>query len=164
MNYTYIGKIVNTHGIKGEMRIISDIPYKKELYAIGNTLYIGPDKESVVIRSFRKHKEFDMLTFENINTINDVLRYKGESIYFLRNEIVLPGLIDEDYIGMKMYEKEKYIGDVTSVLKNKANDILVVENGDKKNLIPNIPNFIKKIDLKMNTIELESIEGLLNED
>lgn len=164
MNYICIGKIVNTHGIKGEVRILSDFPYKKEVYATGTHLYIGKRKESVVVTSFRRHKIFDMLTFEGINDINDVIQYKGEFIYFDRNEVTLPGLIDEDYIGLPVYEKEKYIGSVTSIMKSKPHDILVIEKENTRNLIPNIPVFIKSIDVDQKQIQVESIEGLIHEN
>lgn len=164
MNYIYIGKIVNTHGIKGEVRILSDFPYKKEVYALGNKLYIGKKKEIVIVTSFRRHKIFDMLTFEGINDINDVIQYKGEPIYFNRDEVVLPGLLDEDYIGLTVYDKEKYIGNVTSIMKSKPHDILVVEKEHIRNLIPNISTFVKNIDIDKKEIQIESIEGLIHED
>lgn len=164
MNYICIGKIVNTHGIKGEVRILSDFPYKKEVYALGANLYIGKKKELVVVTSFRRHKMFDMLTFEGINDINDVIQYKGELIYFDIDEVTLPGLIDEDYIGLDVYEKEKYIGTVTSIMKGKPHDILVIEKERIRNLIPNISTFIKNIDISTKQIQIESIEGLIHED
>lgn len=164
MNYVCIGKIVNTHGIKGEVRIISDFPYKKEIYATNTKLYIGKSKKEVVVTSFRRHKMFDMLTFEGISDINDVIKYKGEFIYFNKDEVKLPGLIDEDYIGLKVYEKDKYIGVVTSIMKSKPHDILVVKKDDNRNLIPNISEFVKNIDTSNQRIEIESIEGLINED
>ena len=164
MNYICIGKIVNTHGIKGEVRILSDFPYKKEIYATDTKLYIGRKKECVVVTSFRRHKMFDMLTFNGIDNINDVIKYKGEFIYFNRDEVTLPGFIDEDYIGLGVYEDERYIGMVTSILKSKPHDILVVEKGHTRNLIPNIPTFIKNIDIDNKQIQIESIEGLIHED
>lgn len=164
MNYIRIGKIVNTHGIKGEVRILSDFPYKTVIYATNTNLYIGKKKEKVVVKSFRRHKIFDMLTFEGINDINDVIQYKGDFIYFDRDEVNLPGLIDEDYIGLDVYEKEKYIGTVKSIMKSKPHDILVIEKEQVRNLVPNISAFIKSVDISNKQIQIESIEGLIHED
>jgi len=164
MNYICIGKIVNTHGIKGEVRILSDFPYKKEIYDIGTNLYIGKKKENVVVTSYRRHKMFDMLTFKGITNINDVIKYKGEFIYFNRDEVSLPGLIDQDYIGLEVYEKDNYIGRVSSIMKNKPHDILVIEKDNNRNLIPNISTFVKQVDIDSKQIQIESIEGLLHED
>lgn len=164
MDYILIGKIVNTHGIKGEVRIISDFKYKKDIFALGNKLYIGSNKDSVILNSYRYHKIFDMVTFDGINDINDVIKYKGENIYFKRDEVKLSGLIDSDYIGLDVYDNSKLIGKVTSIMKNKQHDILVVEKDKKRNLIPNIPVFVKSIDLDKKCICIDSIEGLINEN
>ena len=77
MNWIYIGEIVNTHGLKGEVRLLSDFEYKKEAFLLGNKVYIGKNKEEVTIKTYRVHKEYDMFTFENLNTIDDVIIYKG---------------------------------------------------------------------------------------
>ena len=78
MEWIYIGEIVNTHGLKGEIRILSDFEYKKEAFKIGKKMYIGKNKEEVTIQTYRTHKEFDMFTFEGLSEINDVIIYKGE--------------------------------------------------------------------------------------
>ena len=75
MDLIYIGKIVNTHGIKGEVRILSDFEYKEEVFKINNKLIV--DNNELIIKSYRKHKNYDMVTFEGIDDINDVLKYKG---------------------------------------------------------------------------------------
>ena len=49
MNYVYLGRIVNTHGIKGEVRIISDFEYKDRVFNIGSIIYYGSDKEELKI-------------------------------------------------------------------------------------------------------------------
>ena len=123
MNYVCIGKIVNTHGIKGEVRILSDFPYKNAIYAHGNHLYIGRDKQQFILNTYRHHKIFDMITFEGINDINDVIKYKGEFIYFDRDEVMLPGLIDSDYIGLSVYNGNDYI---RNALKNFMRSIMVM--------------------------------------
>ena len=48
MKYIYIGDIVNTHGLKGEVRLISDFEYKNKVFKKGFKLYIGRTKEEVI--------------------------------------------------------------------------------------------------------------------
>lgn len=164
MPYIYIGKLVNTHGIKGEVRILSDFKYKDIVFSKGNNIYIGNNYKPQKITNYRKHKEFDMLCFENVDDINDVISYKGENIYFNRDEIQIPGILDEDLIGMAVYDKGKYVGNVTSIVKSVAHDILEINNNGNKSLVPNIGVFVKKIDIEKKKIEIDSIEGLLYED
>lgn len=153
----YIGKVVNTHGIKGEVRIISDFKYKKEVFQKGNHLYIDDDK--LTINTYRVHKNYDMVTFDNINDINDVLKYKGENVYIDRNEYVFDGLLIEDIIGANVYDEGKLVGVLSAVRKNVNQELLVVKNGDKEYLIPNVKDFVKNITKER--IEISTIEGLL---
>ena len=89
MNYILIGKIVNTHGIKGELRIISDFPYKDRVFKNNFNIYIGKDKINEVINTYRHHKIFDMITLKNYNNINEVLKYKGSLVYINRLDLKL---------------------------------------------------------------------------
>ena len=162
--YIKIGELVNTHGIKGEVRIISDFKYKEEVFKIKNNLYIGKNKEKLVINSYRKHKIFDMVTFVGLNNINDVLIYKGENVFIKKDEINIDGYFDEDLIGIDAYSNDTYIGKITGILKGVKNDNLIIENNKIKNLVPNIPEFIEKIDLQNKKLYIKEIEGLLNEN
>jgi len=162
MDYIYIGKIVNTHGIKGEIRIISDFNYKEMIFKKGFSIYIGNDKNKEIINTYRVHKNYDMVTLENINNINDVLKYKGLNAYINKND--LENIIfDEDYIGLEVYT-DKYVGNVTDIMKSKAHDILVIENDENKYLVPKIDEFINKIDLENNKIYINNIIGLIDEN
>lgn len=162
--YIKIGQLVNTHGIKGEVRIISDFKYKNEVFKKGVNLYIGKNKEKLIINTYRKHKIFDMVTFNNLNNINDVLIYKGEDVFIKKEELNIDDYFDEDLIGLEVYSKDKYIGNVKSILKGVKNDNLVVTNEKVRHLIPNIKEFIEKVDLENKRIYIKEIEGLLNEN
>lgn len=164
MEYIYIGEIINTHGIKGEVRIISDFKYKKEVLKKGFKLYIGDKKEELIINTYRFHKIYDMVTFNGISDINDVLNYKGCNVYINREDLKIDGILDEDIINLEAYSNEKRIGIVTDILKSKAHDILVIEDGLKRNLVPYINEFIEDIDIENNKIYIKEIEGLLNEN
>ena len=89
MEYICVGKIVQTHGIKGELRIRSKFLKKDRVFKKGFTLYLGDDKKPEVINTYRPHKEFDMVTFEGINNINDILYLKGSNVFVKRSECVI---------------------------------------------------------------------------
>ena len=160
MNYIYIGKIVNTHGIKGEVRIKSDFKYKKDVFKKDFNIYIGNNKIKQTINTYRVHKEYDMITFNGITNINDVLEYKGLNVYINREELKIDGILDEDIIGMDVYSNDKKIGIVTNILKSKAHDILEI---DKKYLVPYIDEFVK-IDIYNKQVLINEIECVLNEN
>lgn len=152
-----IGKVVNTHGIKGEIRILSDFKYKDLVFQKGNHLYI--DEDNLVINTYRVHKNYDMVTFEGIDDINDVLKYKGKKVYIDRNEYIFPDILNEDLIGTSVYGNGELLGVLSSVIKNVNQELFVVKNGDKEYLIPNVKEFVKNVSL--DKIEINVIEGLL---
>lgn len=153
-----IGRVVNTHGIKGEVRILSDFEYKDIVFKSGNHLYIN--KDELIITSHRVHKEYDMVTFSGVNNINDVLKYKGYDVYINKDEFKFPSLLDEELIGIKVYFKNKNIGILKQIQKNKMQKLLVIYNGNKDILIPYVDEFIESISLSK--IVLKEIEGLLD--
>ena len=164
MNYIYIGDIVNTHGIKGEVKILSHFKYKSSVFIKGTPIYIGKNKEKQVINSYRKHKIFDMITLLGFDDINEVLKFKGEPVYIDKNEIKIDGILNEELIDMDVYNEDSFIGKVTDILNNGVYDILVIEKENNKNLVPNINEFIKNIDLENKKIQINMIEGLINEN
>lgn len=163
MELICVGEIVNTHGIKGEVRIISDFKYKKEVFKKDFKIYVGYNTE-LIINTYRVHKIYDMVTFKGINNINDVLKFKGLKIYINKDDLKIDGILDEDIIGLEVYSSKTYIGNLKEVLRSKAHDILVIEKSGKRNLVPYIKEFVEKIDLDNKKIYIKEIEGLLNEN
>ena len=71
MNKVYLGFITSTHGIKGEIKIKSSFEYKDKAFKPGNKIYIN--NSFYTIKTYRRHKDFEMVTLEGFNNINDVL-------------------------------------------------------------------------------------------
>ena len=156
MKYIYVGKIVNTHALKGEVRLISDFEYKERVFKKDNTIYIGNEKELVLPDSvtigdetyneyyYRKHKQFDMLKFYGIDYINDVLKYKGSKAYV--DEEILNLKEDEilisDICNYEVYLDDKLVGKITEYRSDNGNKLVKVN--DK--YIPYNNNFISKYD------------------
>lgn len=158
MEFINIGKIVNTHGIKGELRILSDFRHKDKVFKVGMKFYVGKEKEEFIVNSYRFHKIFDMVTFKGFNNINEVLYLKGRQVYINKEDLVLDDgeVYIEDLIGYDVIIGEKVLGKVTGVMYNsKANDNLKV--GDV--LIPYVKDLIIKIE--DNKIYFKEIGGLL---
>ena len=164
MNFIYIGEIVNTHGLKGEVRILSDFKYKNEIFKVGSHLYIGKKKEEVIIKTYRTHKNYDMVTLEGKNDINDVIIYKGELVYFDKDNLNIDGYLDEDLIGFTVYQNDKNVGIVKSLKQSKLYTLLVVINNEKEYLVPNNANFVLNVDLVNKKIYIIEMVGLVDEN
>lgn len=161
-NYVYAGKIVNTHGIKGEIRIISNFERKETVFKKGFIIFIGENKTKEVITSYRHHKEFEMITLDGYENINDILKYKGKKVYVTRDSLNLDEFdyLREDLIGLNIYEGEELLGKVENIVYNNSNILLHVV-ATKNFYIPLNKEFIKKVDLKNKKIEVENAKGLI---
>ena len=164
MDYIYIGKIVNTHGIKGEVRILSNFKYKERALKKGQTIYIGTTKTKEEINSYRKHKIFDMITINGINNINDILKYKGQKVYTTKENLNLSEdeYLESDLIGFTVLVNHQIKGTVKNYLKDKYQDKLVVNKEGIDYLVPYVCDIIENINLTDKTISIKEIKGLLD--
>lgn len=166
-----VGKIVNTHGIRGEVRVISRTDFPDERYKVGNTLYLFMPGEAesrpVTVTSHRKHKSFDLLTFEGLEGLNKVEPLKGGLLKIKESQL---GELNEgeyyfyEIIGciVKTVDEEE-IGKVTEILTPGANDVWVVKGKNGKDYyIPYIEPVVKKVDIAEKLIFIEPLEGLLS--
>lgn len=164
MNYICVGEIVNTHGIKGEVRLVSNFERKDLVFKKDFNIYIGNNREKLKINTYRVHKNFDMLTFDNIEDINDVIMYKGEKAYILREDLQEDIHLKDDLIGFSVFYNEKNIGKVFSFFNNNVYDIMVIKGSTKDNFVPYLDKFISKVDYDKKDIYIINMEGLINED
>lgn len=161
-DYVYIGKIVDTHGIKGELRILSSFERKDIVFISGNKLYLGDELEEKIISSYRHHKNFEMVVFEGINNINEVLKYLKKSVYFKRDDLKLNDkeYLIEDLIDYNVIENNILIGKVIDIVYNNSNILLSID-GTKNFYIPLNSNYVLKVDTKNKEIIVENIKGLM---
>lgn len=161
MDYISVGKIVNTHGIKGELRILSDFELKNQVFIIGKNIYIGDSFIKEEIASYRKHKEFDMITLKNYNNINQVLKYLRKQVYVKREDLNIDKYLMTDLIGFDVYLKEQKIGKIIDFVYNGSNKLLVVE-GLKKFYIPMVEDFVNKVDINNCKVDVtDNVKGLI---
>lgn len=160
MNDVYIGKIVNTHGIKGELRILSDFPFKEKVFKVGNKLII--DDKEYTIRSYRVHKNFDMVTLDEYKDINEVLFLLKRKVYFSKEALNLNDneVLDEDLITFEVLTNKGKTGIIEEIfLASRDNKILRVKF-DKEVLIPYNSPMIVKIDKNKKELHVELLDGM----
>ena len=151
-----VGKYVKTHGIKGEIKIRSNIKYKEKVFKQGNILKIN--NQEFVIEGWRKHQEYDMITFKGINDINQIIDLKGSNVYINKDllNVDTNEYLDTDLIGLDIYIGNKLVGKVDDITYLNHNKKLLVINNKY------IPfELIKDIDLKNKKIIVEEVLGLI---
>jgi len=164
MKYVLIGKLVNTHGLKGEVRILSEFKYKNKVFKQGMKIYIGKDKVCEEISTYRHHKIFEMITMNGYDNINQILKYKGEYVFVNKEDIILNEgeYLDEDIIGLKVICDDRELGVVRKIEKHGINEILVVRNLEKNYLIPYNFDIINSINLEEKVMVVKNIVGLFD--
>ena len=160
MKFIRVGKIVNTHGIKGELRILSDFRHKDKVFVKNMKVYVGKKKQEFIINSYRFHKIFDMVTFNGFNNINDVEYLKGDYVFINEEDLKLDNgeIYSEKLIGFQAMINDKEIGVVTEIIDTPANEVLRI---NEKILVPYVKSFIKEIDMENNIIYINDIGGLV---
>lgn len=160
-DYIYIGRIITTHGLNGEIKIRSNFKYKSQIFKVGNDLYIGKKKEKHEILNYRKHKDYDMVILSDINDIDIAISYKQELVYVLKKELILDedDYLNEDLINLICYYEKKKIGTIKNI-EDQGNGNYVIEL-DTHKFIPKNNNFILKVDLEKKEIHFKNIGGLL---
>ncbi len=168
--FVSIGKILNFHGIKGEAKVGFQRGFEEQILSLRKVfvrVFDTPIKFKV--KSSRIHKNFAIMKFEGINSIDELLEYKGEKIYIEKSEAIESLNEDEfmtsDLIGLNVFDNnDDYIGKVVDVGTNNANDILCIqpENPDYEQfLIPFVQELVPVVDISRGMIVIKPIEGLL---
>lgn len=163
MTLIKIGKIVNTHGIKGELRLLSKFPYKDKVFINNMTIYIDK-KDKEIINTYHKHKNFDMITLKDYNNINEVLKYKGKNVYVNDSDIKLDNnkYLDEELIGLNVIYEDNNKGTIVDIERYDKTVLFNIKNNDKEYLIPYNDNIIDKIDINNKRIYIKDIKGLFD--
>lgn len=159
MSKTYIGKIVGTFGIKGELKVYSESDFIEERFKKGNEIILKSNKTEITVKvsSCRIHKNNVLITINELYNINDVEKYISYDIYTLQElELDEDEYYIDDLVGLEVYnDKNVLIGKVIDVISIPSNDILEVEKNGKKVLIPFINDYIVEINDKIIIKEME---------
>ena len=161
MEKVYIGKIVSTHGIKGELKIISDFPYKEKVFKVNNKLLIN--EEEYTIKSYRHHKIYEMVTLNDYKDINEVQFLLKKKVYINKETLKLneQEILDEDLITFQVISN-KGTGKITEIfLASQKNKIIRIRINDKEVLIPMNSPYIEKIDKSTKQIHINIIDGMI---
>ncbi len=159
MGLVYVGKIVATHGIKGEIRLLSDFFYKEKAFMVGSFVFI--DGEKYRIYSYRRHKNYDMITLDGFFNINDVSFLISREVYKEREDLHLAEdeVLDSDLLDYVVLSTLGQ-GIVREVfLASPTNKILRVEIADREILIPFSSPYLE-IDYKNHKIMITMIDGM----
>lgn len=154
------GRIVNTHGVQGEVKIQSFCDTAGFLQQF-DTFYI--DQTPVPVLSSRVHKNCLLARLKGVEDVDGAARLRGKSIYVDRSNITLPDgqYFIADLLGLTVYDAKTgdSIGKLTEVFPLPAGDVYSVK-GERSYLIPARGGFVASVDLDASRMTVNLIEGL----
>lgn len=161
-----VGRIVNTHGIKGEIKVMPTTDDPKRFKKLKSIFVERKTMETYEIESVRYHKDFVLLKLKGIDDMNAAELLKG-SILKIDRKDSLPLKEDEYYIsdlfGLQVFtEEERFLGELVDVIETGSNDVYVVRKQDRAKdlLLPAIKQVIKKVDIAEQKMTVHLLEGL----
>ncbi len=160
-NNIYVGYINSFHGIKGELKVLSEFEKEDFVYKKGNIILI--DNKEYEITSVRKHKNFILITVDNLFDINLVNNLIKKDIYFKKENLNLKEgeYLLSDLINYEIIDNEKVLGKVIEIRYNKIHKFLYCSYNNKNYYIPFIDNYINKVDIKNKIIYVKGAEELI---
>ena len=161
MELIEIGQVVNTHGIRGEIKLN---PWTDDLYDIEELtrLYYENGTEVEIERS-RVHKNTVIIKLSGIDAIEDAEKLKGKVLFTEKTPLPDGRYYIKDLIGLDAIENEEKIGTLTDVLNTGANDIYEIKlNDGQKIYIPVIDGVVNDVDLENKKIYISIPDGLLD--
>ena len=163
MEIIEVGQIVNTHGIRGEIRLN---PWTDDLYDLLDlTVFYDKDKTPFEVEKSRVHKNVVVIKFKNINTMNDAEKLKGKTLYTEKIPLPEGRYYIKDLIGLQAFEEDVKLGILTDVFNTGANDIYEIKTEDGKNIyLPVIDGVIGDVDLENKKIFVTIPDGLLDDE
>ncbi|MBR3421990.1 MAG: 16S rRNA processing protein RimM [Ruminococcus sp.] len=159
------GKIVTTHGIRGEVKIMpyTDTP---ELLAEFDRLFMGRNKDEVTIVRSRVFKNMVIAKIEGVDTPEDAEKLRNKLLYMHRDDLELgeDTYFIQDLIGMEVRDadSDELYGVIDDVMQTGANDVYVVKSADKELLVPAIADVVISTDIDGNVMTIRPLDGLFD--
>ena len=163
--YLEAGKIVTTHGIKGEVKIM---PYcdSAELLAEFDRLFLGKNHDEIIVERARVQKNMVIAKLEGINTPEEAEKLRNKILFMHRDDLELDDdtYFIQDLIGMEVKDADSDVlyGTIADVMQTGANDVYVVRGEEREYLVPAIADVVISTDLDSNIMTIRPLDGLFD--
>ncbi|KAF0426678.1 ribosome maturation factor RimM [Pediococcus acidilactici] len=170
MNYYNVAKIVNTRGLRGELKVIAYTDFPEERFQAGTELQLFKDAnatapmQAVTVQSAKPFKGMWLIQLAGLDSINEVEKFKGMMLKIAEDQLQELGedeFYQHEIIGLEVVEEGQTLGKVKEILSYGPNDVWVVERpGQKDLLLPYLKDVVLKVDLDKGVVEVAVPEGL----
>ena len=160
LQFLEAGEVVSTHGVRGEMKVLpwSDGP---EFLLDFRRVRIGGN--DYIVEKCRVQKTCNLLKVKGIDTVEDAQLLRGKTVEIYRDDVSGDVVFAAELIGVRVFADGAEIGQVTDVLDYPGNKVYVVE-GEYTYMIPAVKQFVYKIDVDANEMQVAIIEGMRTDE
>ena len=163
-----VGIISSTHGVRGEVKVFPTTDDMKRFKKLKEVLLdTGKETLTLEIEGVKFFKQFVILKFKGYDNIDDIVKYRGKSLFVPRENAVKlqkDEYFIADLIGLKVVNEDgSFTGVLKDVMETGANDVYIVESQDGKEvLIPAIKDCILQVDFEKEPVLVHLLDGLLD--
>ncbi len=160
LEFVEAGEIVNTHGIRGEVKVLSFLDAPEMLCEFDRCRIGGKD---YTMDQIRVQKTCNLVKLEGIDSMDDALKLLGKTVELYREDIDDEIIFAAELIGVEVFADGQKIGKIKEVLAYPGNSVYVVK-GEYEYMIPAVKQFILDTNLEENTMQVKLLEGMRSDE
>ena len=158
--YIEAGEIVTTHGVRGEVKVLSWLDSPEMLCEFNRCRISGRE---YVMDSVRVQKTCNLVKLRGVDTMEDAQKLRGKTMELYREDISDELIFASELVDVEVYADGACIGKIKEVLDYPGNSVYVVQ-GERESLIPAVKEFILSTDLEKNQMQVKLLKGMASDE
>ena len=156
LQFIEAGEIVNTHGVRGEVKMLPWLDSPETMCAFSRCRIAGKDYK---IEACRVQNTCNLLKLSGVDTMEMAQALRGKTVYLYREDAGDDAIFAAELVGVEVFCRGASIGKITDVLDYPGNQVYVVK-GSREYMIPAVKEFILSTSLEENRMEVKLLEGM----
>ena len=158
--YIEAGEIVTTHGVRGEIKLLSWLDSPEMLCEFDRCRISGRE---YVMDSVRVQKTCNLVKLRGVDTMEDAQKLRGKTMELYREDISDELIFAAELVDVEVFADGASIGRIKEVLDYPGNSVYVVQ-GEREYLIPAVKEFILSTDLEKNQMRVKLLKGMASDE
>lgn len=158
--YIEAGEIVTTHGVRGEVKVLSWLDSPEMLCEFDRCRISGRE---YIMDAVRVQKTCNLVKLRGVDTMEDAQKLRGKTMELYREDISDELIFASELVDVEVYADGACIGKIKEVLDYPGNSVYVVQ-GEREYLIPAVKEFILSTDLEKNQMQVKLLKGMASDE
>jgi 16S rRNA processing protein RimM len=158
--YIEAGEIVTTHGVRGEVKVLSWLDSPEMLCEFDRCRIEGKE---YVMDAVRVQKTCNLVKLRGVDTMEDAQKLRGKTMELYREDISDELIFAAELVDVEVFADGASIGKIKEVLDYPGNSVYVVQ-GEREYLIPAVKEFILSTDLEKNQMQVKLLKGMASDE